>query len=416
MKIILTFVLALLAVPAYGGVTTLDRDGSGNVTVPSTVAATADMANALSADPADCGANQFAQSIVAAGTLTCAAIADADVPDTITITLATTNETQLAVVAVDTTALNTQLDVVAADTTTHAGVTGSAAHGAVSANTVSQIVTRDGSGNFAAGTITAALTGNADTATTATNLASDPSDCAANEFADAIDAEGDLTCNAIVDADVPDSITIALAATATALAADGDDCPAGQAARGVDASGAAELCFTPAGAGDLLAAGDETITGDWVFGASVTFVGAVNFSIRTSSMGRVGKQTFTNNTFTGCKIANGTRTITLTDISDIKFEIFGSWESSGAGASSAIWILLDGDFIPGVFNISTVNMRKEHGAAGAPEDIAFVAYADDVAVGTHDACIAMKTNTGTVTLEDTTSEADVRFRISRVLQ
>jgi hypothetical protein len=42
---------------------------------------------------------------------------------------------------------------------------------AASANTVSTIVARDGSGNFSAGTISAALSGNATTSTTATNLA-----------------------------------------------------------------------------------------------------------------------------------------------------------------------------------------------------------------------------------------------------
>lgn len=39
-------------------------------------------------------------------------------------------------------------------------------------------------------------------------LASNPADCSANEFADAIAANGDLTCNAIADADVPDTITV----------------------------------------------------------------------------------------------------------------------------------------------------------------------------------------------------------------
>jgi hypothetical protein len=48
--------------------------------------------------------------------------------------------------------------------TTHTGLT-STAHGAVSTNTASTIVSRDSSGNFSAGTITAALTGNASTAT-----------------------------------------------------------------------------------------------------------------------------------------------------------------------------------------------------------------------------------------------------------
>jgi hypothetical protein len=46
-----------------------------------------------------------------------------------------------------------------------------AAVDATSANTASKVVARDASGNFAAGTITAALTGNASTATTATNVA-----------------------------------------------------------------------------------------------------------------------------------------------------------------------------------------------------------------------------------------------------
>lgn len=62
---------------------------------------------------------------------------------------------------------------------THGALTGTGAHGATTTNTASQIVARDGSGNFAAGTITAALTGNvtgnvsgnAATATTASALA-----------------------------------------------------------------------------------------------------------------------------------------------------------------------------------------------------------------------------------------------------
>ena len=46
-----------------------------------------------------------------------------------------------------------------------------AAVDATSANTASKVVARDGSGDFSAGTITAALSGNATTATTATNVA-----------------------------------------------------------------------------------------------------------------------------------------------------------------------------------------------------------------------------------------------------
>jgi len=53
--------------------------------------------------------------------------------------------------------------------------------------------------------ISAAVTGNASTATA---LAANPTDCSANQFANAIAANGNLTCAAIADADVPDALTI----------------------------------------------------------------------------------------------------------------------------------------------------------------------------------------------------------------
>ncbi len=86
-------------------------------------------------------------------------------------------------------------------------------------------------------------------ADTADALAANPSDCAANQFADAIDAEADLTCNSIVDADVPDTITIDLATTATALAANPTDCAAGTKAYSIDAEG--DLTCTPVDTGDI---------------------------------------------------------------------------------------------------------------------------------------------------------------------
>ena len=77
---------------------------------------------------------------------------------------------------------------------------------------------------------------------TANALAANPADCAANQFAETIAANGDLGCLAIVDADVPNDITIDLAALATALAANGGNCSAGSYPLGVDASGAVESC------------------------------------------------------------------------------------------------------------------------------------------------------------------------------
>ena len=104
----------------------------------------ASTASALAADPSDCSSNEFASAIAASGNLTCSSIPNA----------ATT-------------------------------ATASAGN--------STIVARDGSGNFAAGTITAALTGNASTASA---LASNPADCSAGTKATAIAANGDLTCSA----------------------------------------------------------------------------------------------------------------------------------------------------------------------------------------------------------------------------
>ena len=78
-----------------------------------------------------------------------------------------------------------------AELNTHEALSGTAAHSATVTNTASQIVTRDGSGNFAAGTITANLTGNASgNAGTASALAADPTDCTAGQYSTGINAAG----------------------------------------------------------------------------------------------------------------------------------------------------------------------------------------------------------------------------------
>lgn len=117
-------------------------------------------------------------------------------------------------------------DVTGADsggsvTTTVASVGGSTAsnvhaaellaNAATNSNTNSAIVKRDGSGNFAATTITAALTGNASTATA---LASNPSDCAGSQFATTIAANGDLTCAQVAFSNLSGTPTVAQATLA----------------------------------------------------------------------------------------------------------------------------------------------------------------------------------------------------------
>ena len=189
-------------------------NGAGSITLslpdPINVGTTgnAATATALAANPADCAVNQFANAIAASGALTCAAIADADVPDTITITLAATAT-------------------------------------ALAANPTDCIATQFATAIAASGNLTCAALVDADVpdtititlAATATALAANPTDCLANQFATAIAASGNLTCAGIVDADVPNTITIDLAATATALAANPTDCAVNQFATAIAASG-----------------------------------------------------------------------------------------------------------------------------------------------------------------------------------
>lgn len=94
------------------------------------------------------------------------------------------------------------------DSSLTAHINATSVHGATSSNLADRIVLRDISGNFSAGTITAgftgALTGNADTATA---LAADPASCGANLVGTDTDASAALTCTALTDSFIPDTIT-----------------------------------------------------------------------------------------------------------------------------------------------------------------------------------------------------------------
>jgi hypothetical protein len=120
--------------------------------------------------------------------------------------------------------------------------------------------------NHLAGTVTDAQVPNGitvDLAATASALATNPTDCSAGTFATTIAVNGNLSCSAVnfnvlagvaTDAQIPDDITISLAAAATALAANPTDCGSGQFANGIDASGNLS-CATPAGSGGGIATG-----------------------------------------------------------------------------------------------------------------------------------------------------------------
>jgi fibronectin-binding autotransporter adhesin len=167
----------------------------------------------LAANPTDCSANQFANAIAANGNLACASITDADVSDTLTASIfvgsgSSSNAVDLATAEVAGNLRATNLQSAAADL-------GAANVTVDLSNTNGSFVTNfTVDGTITAATFVGALSGNA---TTASALAANPNDCAANQFATTIAANGDLTCAAITDADVPNNITIDLATTATVL-------------------------------------------------------------------------------------------------------------------------------------------------------------------------------------------------------
>lgn len=122
-------------------------------------------------------------------------------------------------------------------------------------------------------------------ATTATALAADPADCAANQFATTIAASGALGCAALSDADIPNGITITLAAAATALAANGGNCTAGNYPLGVDASGAAESCTADDDVPDSGDFGALALTGDVTSSGLATTIAANSVALGTDTTG-----------------------------------------------------------------------------------------------------------------------------------
>jgi len=107
------------------------------------------------------------------------------------------------------------------DTINTAGKVTNQAVQAVATNTANRIVTRDGSGNFAAGTVTASLSGNASTATTLQTgrtvaISGDVTGTATSFNGSAnITIPAVITAGVIVDADINASAAIALSKLAT---------------------------------------------------------------------------------------------------------------------------------------------------------------------------------------------------------
>lgn len=207
----------------------------GSVTAASfagTLTGNASTATSLAANPTDCSSNTFAHSIDNSGNLTCSAVnktslgntgtlgftwSDAEVNDA--LTLSASASVADGALSANVTKLGSSIDLVAEITGNLSATSLQVAAtdlGAADVNlnlsnsngTFNTNLTLDGT--ITAATFSGALSGNA---TTATALAADPSDCAANQFATAIAASGNLSCAALTDGDVPDALTISASST-----------------------------------------------------------------------------------------------------------------------------------------------------------------------------------------------------------
>lgn len=244
----------------------LSTSGSG------TIAATT--ATNLAANPSDCAADTYATTIAASGNLTCASI-------------------------------------------TNASTTGTAA------NTPSTLVLRDGSGNFAAGTITAALTGNASTATA---LAADGANCSAGEAPRGVDASGAVqNCTAYLTAEVDGSTTNELQNIFQTV-----DAP----------SGTDPVADTTTDTLALAASGIVTITGDSA--TDTITIGATEVDGSTTNELQNIFQTFDTSsgtdpvadTTTDTLVMTGTAPVTVTGDSTADSVTFALADPSSTGASA----------------------------------------------------------------------------------
>lgn len=242
------------------------------------------------------------------------------------------------------------------------------------------------------GTLTATLTGNADTATA---LAANGANCSANQFNKGVDASGAAeSCAALSDADVPDTITIDLAATATALAANGANCSAGNYPLGVDASGAVEGCTSAsAGVGDVILASTQSHSGAKTFLSTTTFSGPV---VMASTWGAIAPTTSMTgqSTFILCE---ATKTI-VTSGGLVRFEISGPIALTSNTGHRAATIKVDSDFITsfidGVTYTDTIGIANSEGG-GTDEDISVHGIAiSHLAAGSYEICLSVWSASG----------------------
>lgn len=169
-----------------------------------------------------------------------------------------------------------------------------------------------GTGAFSSTVTASGFLGNATSATTATSLASNPTDCGANTYANAIDAQANLTCASITNASTTatsantasaivardssgnfsaGTISAALtgnASTATALAANPTDCSSNQFANAIAASGnltCSQVGDAALSSSYLYADGSRALSSSWAAGQVITATNLTSDGVKSPTTG-----------------------------------------------------------------------------------------------------------------------------------
>jgi hypothetical protein len=182
------------------------------------------------------------------------------------------------------------------------------------------------------------------------------------------------TFRALVDADIPNNITIDLAQQAISLAADPSDCPSGQVAVGINAIGTAE-CATVTGAGfgtqsaNTIFSGpasgaDATPTfrvlGDSDIPDSITLTNVTQITNRALSdmtgtvgiaQGAVGFTTYTLGNIIYSDAPNTLARLAPNTAAD---ERFLAMTGTGSGGAAPVWTLLDDANIPNTITLDNI--------------------------------------------------------------
>ena len=212
------------------------------------------------------------------------------------------------------------------------------------------------SGRVDAGTIYGTI-GYAVGAGTAGALGANPTDCSANQFANAIAASGNLTCAALVTADLP--------------------------------AGLAYLASSQTWTGANTYNSSSVVNGLW------TLNGAGTGIHKSSAATNLAQATGTNTTFGTC-IAGSTVTITTTGGSPILASVMATTYNGTATSIVSCTIQQDGAFLTGM-TTTKGGPWCTSSAASESNNCSFQMLFPAPSAGSHSYCIACRSNAGTWT-------------------